>query len=95
MKLVDLIYGRLSLKKALLSGSDVILLKYKENDEELFDVLYKYVANKDAIENINKSVGRIIDIKKKYKISDYAYSSNLDISTFDLNISNFNNIFNL
>lgn len=96
MKLVDLIYGRFSLKKAFLSSSDVILLKYKENDEELFDVLYKYIGNKDVIENINKSVGRIIDIKNKYKINDdFSCFDNLNINTSNFLINDLNKSFDL
>ena len=88
MKLVDLIYGRISLKKAFLSGCDVILLKYKENDEKIFNMLYKYVNNENAIKNINECVLRVIDIKEKYKIGNY--------NSFDvLKIDEINNLINL
>ena len=71
-------------------------MKYKENDEELFDVLYKYVANKDVIENINKSVVRIIDIKKKYKINDdFSCFDNLNINTSNFLINDLNKSFDL
>ena len=92
MKLVDLIYGSLSLKKAFLSGSDIILLKYKENDEELFDLLYKYANKKSIIENINKSVLRIIDIKDKYKVDDSKFE-NISIDNINVMIKKYNSLF--
>ncbi len=88
MKLVDLIYGKISLKKAFLSGSDVILLKYKENDEKIFNMLYKYANNKNAIDNINECVLRVINIKGKYKIGGYN-------SFYELKINEINNVINL
>ena len=90
MKLVDLIYGKISLKKAFLSGSDVILLKYKENDEKIFNMLYKYASNKNVIENINECVLRIINIKERYKISDSVYFDNLDFDSINYDIETFN-----
>ena len=89
MKLVDLIYGKLSLKKAFLSGSDIVLLKYKENDENIFKMLYKYANNKDVINNINECVLRIINIKDKYNIANFNCQN---ISTNDINsvINNYN-----
>lgn len=89
MKLVDLIYGKLSLKKAFLSGSDIVLLKYKENDENIFKMLYKYANNKDVINNINECVLRIINIKDKYNIANFNCQN---ISTNEINsvINNYN-----
>ena len=89
MKLVDLIFGKLSLKKAFLSGSDIVLLKYKENDENIFKMLYRYANNKDVINNINECVLRIINIKDKYNIANFNCQN---ISTNDINsvINNYN-----
>lgn len=89
MKLVDLIFGKLSLKKAFLSGSDIVLLKYKENDENIFKMLYKYANNKDVINNINECVLRIINIKNKYNIANFNCQN---ISTNEINsvINNYN-----
>ena len=89
MKLVDLIFGKLSLKKVFLSGSDIVLLKYKENDENIFKMLYRYANNKDVINNINECVLRIINIKDKYNIANFNCQN---ISTNDINsvINNYN-----
>ncbi len=89
MKLVDLIFGKLSLKKAFLSGSDIVLLKYKENDENIFKMLYRYANKKDVINNINECVLRIINIKNKYNIANFNCQN---ISTNDINsvINNYN-----
>lgn len=89
MKLVDLIFGKLSLKKAFLSGSDIVLLKYKENDENIFKILYRYANNKDVINNINECVLRIINIKDKYNIANFNCQN---ISTNEINsvINNYN-----
>ena len=92
MKLVDLIYGKISLKKAFLSGSDVILLKYKENDEKIFNMLYKYANSKEVIDNINECVLRIINIKERYKISDSVYFDNLEFDNINYDIEKFNDI---
>lgn len=92
MKLVDLIYGKISLKKAFLSGSDVILLKYKENDEKIFNMLYKYANSKKVIDNINECVLRIINIKERYKISNSVYFDNLEFDNINYDIKKFNDI---
>ena len=92
MKLVDLIYGKISLKKAFLSGSDVILLKYKENDEKIFNMLYKYANSKNVIDNINECVLRIINIKERYKISNSVYFDNLEFDNINYDIKKFNDI---
>ncbi|MCI7240949.1 MAG: hypothetical protein MR550_00175 [Bacilli bacterium] len=92
MKLVDLIYGKISLKKAFLSGSDVILLKYKENDEKIFNMLYKYANSKKIIDNINECVLRIINIKERYKISNSVYFDNLEFDNINYDIKKFNDI---
>lgn len=92
MKLVDLIYGKISLKKAFLSGSDVILLKYKENDEKIFNMLYKYANSKNVIDNINECVLRIINIKDRYKISNSVYFDNLEFDNINYDIKKFNDI---
>ena len=92
MKLVDLIYGKISLKKAFLSWSDVILLKYKENDEKIFNMLYKYANSKKVIDNINECVLRIINIKERYKISNSVYFDNLEFDNINYDIKKFNDI---
>lgn len=91
MKLVDFIYGSISLKKAFLSGSDVILLKYKTNDEKLFDMLYKFVLKKDIIKDIDESVLRILNIKNRYNINDLLISNKIKLKDLNNEIKEFNN----
>lgn len=91
MKLVDLIYGKISLKKAILSGSDIILLKYKDNDEKIFDMLYKFSNDEAVVKNINESNLRIINLKNKYKFNELCDKNNLVDNINDM-INNFNSL---
>lgn len=90
MKSIDLIYKSISFKKAFSSGSDIILLKYKNNIEKQINKLIKNIDN-DIIINIDECVTRIINIKEKYNIKDNKKEYNKqDIEKFNKIITSFN-----
>lgn len=94
MKSVDVLYKSISLKCAFNSGSDVILFKYNDNDEEVINKIVDMVKNKTIkIRNINNSVDRIISLKKKYNISDSDFGV-LDIEMVNKEIEDFNSKIN-
>jgi len=71
MGAVNLLYRFVALKNAVTSGSDIILVKYKNNGEKVINkVVDKVKNNKIDISFINNSVDRILKIKSKYKVND-------------------------
>ena len=68
---VSLFYRFVAFVKAFSSGSDIILFKYNNGDEKIIEKIKdKIQKEKISISEINKSVERIIKIKKKYQIND-------------------------
>lgn len=91
---VNLIYRFVALEKAFISGSDIILFKYNDGDEKLINkIVDKVKKNYIDIANINKSVDRILKIKKKYKINDNIDFDGCDIEKINKEISKINDIY--
>lgn len=90
MKSIDLIYKKISLKKAFSSGADIILLKYKSNIEKELNKLINNI-DKSTLINIDACVNRIINIKEKYNVNDKKITyNNLNIDRFNEEITIFN-----
>lgn len=78
------IYRFCRLKKAFLSGSDIILIKLGNKDKNIIDKFLKIIKKDDkCIEMLDNSVKRIIKLKEKYNIND-------DISYEGCNIEQIN-----
>ena len=89
----SLIYQFGYLKKAFLSGSDIILMKMTNNDKNIIDKCFKWVcSNNSYLEDLDKSVARILRVKKKYKITDKLISNKLNISNFNKKIDDLNSM---
>lgn len=78
----NILYRPVYIKRALLSGSDIILVKIK-NENDAINMISKGVklASRDDVymKLLNNSVDRIIKIKEKYKISDKIFNGcNID-----------------
>ncbi len=59
------------LKKIFLSGSDIILMKIKNNNISFIDKIYQMVQNNGKyMELLDESIIRILRVKEKYKIND-------------------------
>lgn len=60
------------MKKAIGSGSDIILVKIKDNDNfKIINKCIKYIeSNSECIKLLDDSVDRILKIKDKYNIND-------------------------
>lgn len=88
---VSLFYRFGAFEKAFSSGSDIVLFKYNNGDEKVIDKIVNKV-NKGVIDinDINKSVDRILKMKKKYKISDNIEFSGCDIDYINKEINSIN-----
>ena len=74
------IYRHIYLDKALKSRSDILLIKIKNGEDfsKLFNK-YKELLKKMNCKELDSSVKRIINIKKKYKITDQINFDGIDI----------------
>jgi len=81
------------IKKLFLSGSDIILVKLKDkNNVKIIDKFIKYVSdNSEYLDEIDKSVERILGIKKKYMINDDIDYSDINIDKINKKIDDLNN----
>ena len=82
MLAIKLFYGdKRAVKRAIIAGNDIIMLKSSIKKEiECIDYIKKLVLNnKIPIEQINTSVKRIIDIKKKYNLNN-EHSNGIDVN---------------
>ena len=75
------IYRHIYLEKALKSHSDILLVKIKSSDDysKLFNK-YKDILKELGCSQLDNSIKRIIDIKKKYKINDQINYNGIDIN---------------
>ena len=67
------LYGdKKAVKRAILAGNDIVMLKYPIKKEmQCIDYIKKLILkNKIPMEEINNSVKRIITIKEKYNLSN-------------------------
>lgn len=88
MKAVSLIYGKNKiLKRALTSGNDIIMSKYKKNDEKLIRKLYKDIKDDNNLEN---HVKRILNLKKKYDLCDQKNVNGTNIKNINNKIKKIN-----
>ncbi len=83
------IYNLIYKRKALKSSSDIILVKINKLEQGI-NFIRKYKKIYD-IDKLNQSVYRIIDIKKKYHISDDTKNIGIDIEKINNLIDNLNN----
>lgn len=83
-------------KRVFNSGSDIVLLKYKNGDEKIISKVVDMYKSK-VIDNelINSSVDRIINIKKKYNIFDDVVDCSLDIDDINEKIDNINSFYDV
>lgn len=81
-------------EKVINSGSDIILVKVKDNSNiKIIDKFIKYVYdNPEYINELDSSVKRIIDVKNKYGVSDEILNDNIDIDKFNKEIDNLNGL---
>lgn len=92
MKSLDILYKPIALKKVFSSESDIILFKYRNNDERIINKVIKMVCdNKIDKEKIDKSVSRILSIKEKYNVSDDISNIGCDIVNINKEIDRINN----
>ena len=72
MKAVKILYGKKrALEKAFTAGNDIVLFKYNLGDEKLIDKIINDIKKgKINIGKINRSVKKVLKIKKKYKIEN-------------------------
>ncbi len=73
MLAIKLLYGdKKAVKRAILAGNDIVMLKYPIKKEmQCIDYIKKLILkNKIPMEEINNSVKRIITIKEKYNLSN-------------------------
>lgn len=79
------------LKKAFLSGSDIILVRVRNDSSKIIDKYIKMINNnKEYIDMLNDSVDRIIKIKEKYKINDDVVLDRIDINEINKEIDKIN-----
>ncbi len=96
MKPVDLLYKRVSLKKAFSTGADIILFKYRNNDYKVIKKVITMIKNNNISEdNINKSVERILKIKEKYNINDNIVKGSYNLDKLNKEIEKLNNKLNI
>jgi len=91
---VNLVYKFVAFEKAFSSGSDIVLFKYKKSDKKLINKIVDKVKTGDInISDINKSVDRILKMKKKYKINDNIDFYGCDIERINKEINKINSIY--
>ena len=82
------------MKMAITSGSDIILVKIKENDDfKMINKCIKYVKNNfENMKLLDDSVERIIRVKKKYDINDGVTYDGCNISEINKKIDKLNSL---
>ena len=91
---INLIYKFISFKKAFSSGSDIILFKYSNGDEKHIKKIIKRTKEKQFdINEIDKSVDRILKMKTKYKINDNIDFLGCDIAKINKEINSINKLY--
>ena len=95
MMAVSMFYRFVSLKSAFTSGSDIILFKYRNNDVKVINKVINMVNNNVIdIDEVNKSVERILRIKNKYCITDDIDYNGCNVDKINLEIDKINDIYN-
>lgn len=86
MRSVRLLYGKKnSILKAIEANNDIVCCKYSFNFiETIINKIIKRIENgKIDLQNIDKSVLKIIDLKNKYKIKDTSNFSEIKIENYN------------
>ena len=97
MKAISFIYGpKLATMKAFEAGNDIIMFRFKENEEkQVINDLYKMVKNnKIKKSRIDDSVNRILKIKEKYELNDNEIIGGCDIENINNEIKKINSKYN-
>ena len=81
-------------EKLINSDSDIVLVKIKDNNNiKIIDKFIKYANNNhEYINQLDKSVDRIINIKYKYNVNDEILIDDIDINKFNKEIDKLNNM---
>ena len=90
MRAIKLLYGPTnSVVKAFKAGNDIIIFRFNaEEEKNAIDKVIKLAQTSRIKENrINRSVKRIISLKEKYNISDDMPDKNINIDTFNDEVS--------
>lgn len=92
MRSVRYIYGKKkSISLAFNAGVDVVMYKYfKKMEYYINDLIYKYKNGKMDNEEIERSVTRVLFMKKKYKVNDKEVKNDIDIDLINSKIENIN-----
>lgn len=90
MRAIKLFYGaELAVKKAFEAGNDIIVFRFnKEEEKRALDNIFNLVQSGKIKENrINRSVNRILKVKKKYNISDIKEIEGINIEEINERIT--------
>lgn len=84
----NFLYKYKYLKKLMFSFSDIILVKIKNSDRDVMDKYIELVSsNSDYLVDLDKSVERIIGLKKKFNLCDDLVVNSLDIDKINEEIN--------
>lgn len=89
MRAIKVMYGpSLAVRRAFSAGNDIIVFRFNKDEEKrVLDKIINLVETGKIKESrINRSVNRIIKIKKKYKISDSEDFEGIDIEKINQQI---------
>lgn len=87
------LYKFIYVKKAISSGSDIILVKANDNVLKFIQKYQKLISdNKDYIKSLDESVERILKLKEKYNINDKPSQAKCDIDKINERINKINEI---
>ena len=89
MRAIRFVYGAdLAVKKAFEAGNDIVVFRFKTNEEKkvIAKIIRLVKKNKIKESRINRSVNRIIKIKEKYKLSDTENINGINIENINKEI---------
>lgn len=96
MRAIRFLYGpNVAIEKAFKAGNDVIIFRFKSNEEKrAINKIINLAENGKIKESqINRSVRRIIKIKEKYNVSDEFVENDLDIEEINKEIEDIRLLF--
>lgn len=86
MRAIRFVYGyKIAIKKAFLSGSDIVVFRFGEKDEKkaIADIMQMIKSKQLKEGRINRSVRRILKVKEKYNLSDTNELPKIDINNIN------------
>lgn len=95
MRAIKFLYGSVnSVVKAFNAGNDIIIFRFSQDEEKnaIEKILKLVYSGKIKESRINRSVKRILNLKKKYNVTDIMPTENIDINNFNLEINKIRNI---